>query len=261
MNKKQLKLCTFLLALIFFSSGNIGKGKAHTGIFPFSLMEKAPSERRTSRRANTATTQLEPVAHHNHHQHDAPDMTELQAGDVIAFYMPHKEARHYLKRGKIQKLPYELFSFGHLAVVVEHPASGELKLLQVAMKQRCNIDEDLSYLDGKSWNVYRAPSGAIDSARLTEFVEHLCHSSHPAPKYDYTATSGISNGMIYPNTLDEIKSSYTCTTLAVAALHYAGFSLYPMQRSGFMDVLTPKQVISAWGAPRHKASATLTMAQ
>ena len=50
----------------------------------------------------------------------------------------------YSKKGKIQKLPYQLFDYGHLALVFE--SNGEKKLLQLAMKQAANIDDGLEYL-------------------------------------------------------------------------------------------------------------------
>ncbi|MDB4600648.1 DCC1-like thiol-disulfide oxidoreductase family protein, partial [Akkermansiaceae bacterium] len=73
----------------------------------------------------------------------------LQNGDIVAFHMTKKEAMAYLKKGKIQKLPYQLFDYGHLALVVE--SNGEKKLLQLAMKQAANIDDGLEYLDDKKW--------------------------------------------------------------------------------------------------------------
>lgn len=43
---------------------------------------------------------------------------EIKNGDVIAFYMSHREAAKYLKKAKLQKAPYDLFRHGHLALVV-----------------------------------------------------------------------------------------------------------------------------------------------
>lgn len=255
--KSKFKKCLPFLALGVTLSTTSSKSAPHKGLFPFSMMEKAPSSRKIEKKTNTSIYQLECVQHHSSNSGSTPDTSKLELGDIIAFYMPHKEARKYLRKGKIQKVPYELFSYGHLATVIRDPQSGELRLLQVAMKQRCNIDSDLSYLNDKSWQAFRPPSGSINPYRLEQFVTQLCHHSNGAPKYDYTATFGFSNGHIYPESLTEIKSSYTCTTLSVAALHYAGFSLYPLQRGGIADVLTPRQVITAWGKINSPSLCTL----
>ena len=88
-----------------------------------------------------------------------------------------------MKKGKIQKVPYQLFTYGHLALVVEH--EGERRLLQLAMKQSANVDDGLDYLDDKQWVVFR-PTSDIDEKRLDEFVSlSLTKLSNPKKAYDY----------------------------------------------------------------------------
>ena len=64
-----------------------------------------------------------------HHDNSTVDLTiyersSIRSGDVIAFRMSHHESWEFLKKGRIQKLPYDLFQYGHLAMVV--PSAGAL---------------------------------------------------------------------------------------------------------------------------------------
>ena len=171
------------------------------------------------------------------------DKSLIQTGDVVAFHMSKKEALAYLKKGKIQKLPYQLFSYGHLALVVE--GEEEKKLLQLAMKQAANIDDGLEYLDDKQWTVFR-PTSDLDEERLEEFVSlSLTKLSDPKKAYDYSGVLGIHNRTTTPETPEEIAKEYTCVTLIQAALHYAGHHTKSIYRKGFLDIATPAQLIES----------------
>ncbi len=194
----------------------------------------------------------------------APDratLERLQAGDVVAFHMSHREAWSYLRKAKIQKLPYDLCRFGHIALVVPDPdrtdAAGGPKLLQVAMKQAVNADEGLDYLKDKSWFVYRPPEGSVDAAKLHDFSRRvLVTASDKKKAYDYSGAIGLVNAPWQPAHPDEIGSEYSCATLVVAGLHYAGFSLDAVHRKGILDIVTPRQVVESRAA--HGAGSTRT---
>ena len=167
----------------------------------------------------------------------------LQNGDILAFHMTKKEAMAYLKKGKIQKLPYQLFDYGHLALVVE--SNGEKKLFQLAMKQAANIDDGLEYLDDKKWAIFR-PTSDLDEKRLEEFVTlSLRKLSDPKESYDYSGVIGFHNRTTTPETPEEIAHEYTCVTLLQAALHYAGHPTSSIHRKGFLDIVTPAQFIKS----------------
>lgn len=223
----------------------------HKGVIPFSLLESP-----TSKRSAESVSQLGTVAKMNLFCHYSPTQSHsfqqlsrhLQAGDVIAFSMSQSEAWGQLKRAKIQKTSYLLFSYGHLALVVPdqtHPS--KLKLLQTAMRQTANIGSDMSYLSDKTWYAYRPPAGSINLSQLSQFTHLVTRSSKPV-SYDYTATLGLTNGNIHPAIPCELRKKYTCTTLVVAALHYAGFQLHSARRYGLLDIITPRQVIESWGS-------------
>lgn len=171
------------------------------------------------------------------------DKSLIQTGDVVAFHMTKKEARAHLKKGHIQKLPYQLFRYGHLALIVE--GNGEKKLLQLAMKQAANIDDGLEYLDDKQWTIFR-PTSDLNEDRLQEFVSlSLTKLSNPKKAYDYSGVLGVHNRNTTPNTPGEIDKEYTCVTLIQAALHYAGHPTRSIHRKGFLDIVTPAQLIES----------------
>lgn len=216
----------------------------HSGLFPFKLSERPPRHREGS----GMTIAL---------KHDAasgvPDpavLRAIQPGDVIAFHMSHREAWAWLRQGSIQKLPYELFRYGHIALVVPEPdqpwQSGHFRLLQIAMKQAANAEAQPEYLTGKSWVVYRPPAGSVDVSRLREFTAAVTISAgDPKKAYDYPGTLGLKNAPWLADHPAEIGHQFTCATLVAGGLHYAGYSLDAVHRRGWLDIVTPRQLVES----------------
>lgn len=237
-------IAPFIIAAAFPSCG--GEMTPHRGRVPFSWMEKPPQ-------SSSSQTAMNLVM--EHHESDGSlnenERALLRPGDVIAFHMSHGDSWKHLRKGKIQKLPYELFRYGHVALVV--PVSGdpgaEPRLLQVAMKQAVNTNDGLDYLSGKSWHIFRPPHGSVDSDRLREFTEQVTvTASNPRKAYDYSGIVGLRNAPSHPESISEIGDKFSCATLVVAALHYSGFQLNAIHRSGFCDIVTPYQVVKSKGA-------------
>ncbi|MEJ6561330.1 MAG: DCC1-like thiol-disulfide oxidoreductase family protein [Akkermansiaceae bacterium] len=159
-----------IVGLFFFVCASIlvscSSTPVHQGRFPFSLMDRSPGGSHLHKK-DAAFSKLERFSSGEKLPQD------IRVGDVIAFHMSHQEAWKHLKKGKIQKIPCELFSHGHLALVVDH--HGEKRLLQLAMKQAANVDDDFRYLNDKDWTLYR-PTRKIDQARLDEFVTLMSSS-------------------------------------------------------------------------------------
>ena len=227
-----------VLGMVFFIAANFlvscSTTPVHKGRFPFSLMDRPPGGSHLNK-ADAAFTQLERFS---------PGETlpqDIRIGDVIAFHMSHQKAWKHLSKGKIQKIPYELFSHGHLALVVDH--HGEKRLLQLAMIQAANIDDNFTYLHDKNWTLYR-PTSEINEARLDQFVTTaLVKLSHPKKAYDYTGALGLHNRSTTPETNKDIAPEYTCVTLIQAALYYGGHPTRSTFRKGILDIVTPAQVI------------------
>ena len=83
-----------------------------------------------------------------------------------------------------------------------------------------------------------------DHERLREFVTTVTvKASNPKKAYDYSGILGLHNRSATPESPGEIAHEYTCTTLVQAALHYAGKPTCSIHRSGFLDIVTPAQII------------------
>lgn len=244
-----------LVAALIAGSSIPAGGEPHDGRLPFRLFERSPSPWVLSLSTKREDwSPLEVVAGHSRLagavQQDVID--GLRPGDVIAFHMSHREAWKHLSRGRIQKIPYDLFRFGHLALVVEDPArpagAGERRLLQVAMKQPVDAGEELDSLDDRSWIAFRPGGGEVDRGRLHEFVRvAVARASDRRKAYDYSGALGIINAPWRPERLEEIGDEFTCATLVVAALHYSGFELAAVHRGGLVDIVTPRQVVDSRG--------------
>ncbi|MBK1792705.1 hypothetical protein [Persicirhabdus sediminis] len=251
--KLRMYCCLLLVGVGLKELATPASAGPHAGFFPFSLMEGAPC----APLADGAQYQRLQAVYHYDKVLSADYFTELvellQPGDVIAFYMESSEAQRSVLAGGVQKVPYAMFKYGHLALVTcaskggKHH-SGDLRLLQVAMKQAVTASTHLSKLRDSNWMVFRAPSGSLDLARLDEFTEQVCLSaSSPSKSYDYSGALGLWNGNRRPKNASDVKSEYSCSTLVVAALHYSGFSLRCSSRYGVLDIITPKQVVTSYG--------------
>lgn len=203
----------------------------HRGIVPFRWMESAP-QRGEPAFAN--------IGMHLPASPDASRMIkQLRGGDVIAFHMSHAEARAHLRSGGIQKLPYELFRYGHVALVLPHGAG--FRLLQNSMSEPANLQHGPDYLRDKSWSVFRPKH--IDLVKLRAFARHITQNKPAA--YDMTATFGLWNRGLSPQTLQHTASRYTCATLVIAALHYSDCPLRVSRTGGLFDLITPGQIVKA----------------
>ncbi|MEP4078985.1 hypothetical protein [Haloferula sp.] len=241
---RRLKHLALAGALVAISS-NCSTAIPHNGRLPFTWMERAPTPESESSLPMTVV-----------HRHEASgtlpgrdDLKMIQAGDVIAFTMSHKEAWQYLRKGKIQKIPYELFRYGHLALVVPDPnGTSELRLLQVAMKQAVSAVDGLDYLNDKTWEIHRPPTGSVDPKRLREFTIKVTeNASDPKHAYDYVSVIGWKNSPWQPDNESDIGEKFSCATLVVAGLHYSGYQLDAVHRGGRLDLVTPRQVVESRG--------------
>ena len=245
MKRKKLRRAAIttaaLLAITIFSG--CGGASPHRGRIPFSWMETPP-------RAPSGRTLATMDLVMEHREKDGPitaaQRQSLRPGDIIAFHMSHRDAWRHLRKGGIQKLPYDLFRYGHIALVVPVSDGSQTapRLLQVAIRQAVNTDSDLDYLSEKSWHVFRPPSGSVDAEKLRQFTRQVtANASDPATAYDYSGILALKNAPSDPETLSEIGDEFSCATLVIAALHYSGYPLHAVHRKGLCDIVTPSQVV------------------
>ncbi len=215
----------------------------HRGRIPFRWMESPPKA------GHAAFSEIARYAPGN--PAAAKVVALVRPGDLICFHMSHSEAQNYLKQGTIQKIPYELFRYGHLALVTPGAAEQPWNLLQIALGQTANAKDDKAYLRDKSWILFRPNAGRVELAKLAEFTRITTgQDSVPAAKYDVTSVLGLYNKGLQPSSRAEIAKSFSCTTLVIAAYHYGGYPLQAVHRHGVLDLVTPRQVVEASPVPR-----------
>lgn len=231
--------------------------RPHNGRFPFSMLESPP-------RATSASDfkKMEHVLEYNRDRPETFDRIsgQIVPGDVIGLVMSHEEAWSHLRKKRIQKIPYELFRYGHVALAVPDPSlptgsqttPSNIRFLNVAMKHSVGCEEAIDWLRDQSWAVYRPPSGSVDTEKLREFTRTVCNrASDPQEAYDYSGALGLFNAPSFPEKNEEIGEEYTCATLIVAGLHYSGYHLDAIHRGGILDIVTPRQVLESSGVVRN----------
>ena len=253
--KRPLRWRLWRAAIILFPLGLILLNSCkstqipHSGRFPFSLMDSAP------RSKNPDAAPMTPLLGYDKADTKTFDhaLARLQPGDVIGLVMSHHLAWQHLSKWEIQKIPYEILPYGHVAIIVPNPDgpadSSDLRLLSIAIRQPVHTGHKLETLRDQSWFAFRPPAGSLDLERLHEFTQIARQrASDPRKAYDYTGAFGLWNVNSHPSTADQIADEYTCATLIVAALNYSGFRLDAIHRRGRFDMVAPGQVISSSGA-------------
>ncbi|HEU4343487.1 MAG TPA: hypothetical protein VFU31_18210 [Candidatus Binatia bacterium] len=204
----------------------------------------------------------------NHNQESWQKIKErLSEGDVIAY----REESWYaglqiLLLARLNKLPYALFKYGHLAMVVKDPDDeNSLRLLSSWSFKGPNISEDLDSLKYHNWDAYRLNQWErVNKERLDDFVRLVRAKAGQWYGYDFIGMFGLWNSNIRPSSSQEIGQDYTCVTVVAAALHFAGVELDAYKRHGIADIVTPLQIVRSRGrivvVPRAAAARAATAA-
>lgn len=164
-----------------------------------------------------------------------PDKEAIREGDVLAFSSSKAKGFNDLFRGRIQKVPYLLFDYGHLAIVVQK--ENELRLLQMALGQTANYSSDLSYLKDKESTIFR-PTISPNPGALRSFAKAAVGKI----TYDKLAILGLANDRVRGG---KIPSRLTCVTLVEAALHSSGVPIDVRHWWLPLDVITPSQLVNS----------------
>ena len=148
----------------------------------------------------------------------------LKEGDVLAYYKTRNESRKSLLKGKLQSFSYNMFGYGHLAVVVQDPRhAGKLRLFSAQSIKGPNIDDDLQSLKKHNWHVFRLDKW--QKINLREFVRLSIRKKYKGHAYDFSGMFGFWNAKLDPQKPEEIGHEYICSTSVLAAYYYAGVHL------------------------------------
>jgi hypothetical protein len=108
-----------------------------------------------------------------------------------------------------------------------------LRLLSSWSFRGPNVAEHLDPLRNHSWDVYRLNHWEqLDKTRFYEFIRLVRKRAEKWYGYDFAGIFGLWNSNLRPTTPPEIGHGYTCATVVVAALSYAGVELDAYQRYG-----------------------------
>ncbi len=222
------------------------------GVWGLRWIERPAVDGPSKHAAPEDVTRFSRVVTYDHHKDvaRAPVVTgSLVEGDVVAYWMSTAEARFKVLTGRLNAIGYRLFVYGHLAIVVadpDHP--GELRLFSSESFRGPNCAEGLATLATHSFDVYRLDRwDRVDVGRLHEFVKLARAKGNHWYGYDFSGLLGLWNSPLRPGRPRDIGHDYICSTVVVAALHYAGVALDAVRQNGFADICTPKQVVSSHG--------------
>lgn len=223
-----------------------------SGWFVLKWMEK-PSANGPSKTATAQDlAQFKQVHSFDHPQGDAAferTLEQLREGDVLAYRLNKWEARKEIFTGKLNKVAYRLYQYGHLAIVVRDPENpSKLRIFSSESFKGPNMQEGLETLRTHRFDVYRLNQWQrVDKARLSEFMQLAMKKAGHWYGYDFSGMFGLWNSNLKPAKPEDIGHDYICSTIVLTALHYAGVELDAQQRGGVLDLVTPAQVVKSKG--------------
>ena len=180
----------------------------------------------------------------------------LREGDVIAYRMSGKESRTDLAKGRLNSVGYKILDYGHLAILTYVEGNETLKLLSSQAFKGPNTEEDVDTLSEHSFDVYRLNRwDKVDVDRFHEFVEKSKEKAGTWIGYDFSGMFGVWNSNLRPNEAKAIGHDYICSTIVAAALYYAGADMKVSGRAGWLDLVSPRQVVMSHGYLRELKNA------
>lgn len=239
------------LSVLVLCAGCSGTPK-HGGWFAVRWMEKPGTQRPTAEVAEHDTARFDPVFSYDARSDSAAFehlAGEIREGDLIAFRMTFWDAYRRILTLQLHKLPYRFFKYGHLALVVQDPESpSQLRQFSSDSFKGVNVKYDLESLKKHDFDIFRLNKWErVNRTRLNEFVGKAIARSGRWSGYDFLGMFGLNNSSMRPTDAQTIGRDFTCSTVVVSALYYAGLDLDAIRREGFLDIVTPQQVVNSRG--------------
>ena len=85
------------------------------------------------------------------------------------------------------------------------------------------------------------------SGKKCEFVEKSQEKAGTWIGYDFSGMFGVWNSNLRPSEAKAIGHDYICSTVVAAALYYAGADMKVSARAGWLDLVSPRQVVMSHG--------------
>lgn len=178
-------------------------------------------------------------------------MRTLREGDVIAYRMTTRESRADVLKGRLNSVGYRVLDYGHLAILTRVDGNETLRLLSSQAFKGPNTKEDVHTLKDHSFDVFRLNRwDEVDLDRFHEFVEKSQEKAGNWIGYDFSGMFGVWNSNLRPTEAKAIGHDYICSTIVAAALYYAGADMKVSGRAGWLDLVSPRQVVTSHGCLR-----------
>jgi hypothetical protein len=175
-------------------------------------------------------------------------MQGLREGDVIAYRMTTKESRGDVLKGRLNSVGYRVLDYGHLAILTYVDGNETLKLLSSQAFKGPNTKEDVYTLKDHSFDVFRLNRwDKVDLDRFHDFVQKSQEKAGNWIGYDFSGMFGVWNSNLRPNDAKAIGHDYICSTIVAAALYYAGADMKVSGCAGWLDLVSPRQVVTSHG--------------
>jgi len=174
----------------------------------------------------------------------------LREGDLVAASLGKVESsKDLIFRRRMNYIAYTVLDYGHLDIVIHDPGdSGKLMLFTCTTIEGVNAQRQLIDLGNRDWDVFRLNNWQrVNHERLYEFVELGLKRGQNPETYDNFSALGFRNANLKPKTRDDIGGGYICSTVVAAALYYAGVELDNTRNSSYVDLVSPKQVVTSKG--------------
>jgi hypothetical protein len=172
----------------------------------------------------------------------------LREGDVIAYRMTTKDSSRAIAKGRLNKVSYNVLDYGHLAILTHVEGNETLRLLSSQSFRGPNVKDEIHSLREHSFDVFRLNRwDKVDVERFHEFVEKSQEKAGNWIGYDFSGMFGVWNSNLRPDEAKAIGHDYICSTVVAAALYYAGADMKVSSRAGWLDLVSPKQVVTSHG--------------
>ena len=241
-----------IITILFFSSGCVMNDKA---LVPKPSWLQRAFVPRPSRLANPEDRlSFDPVTSYRRKMGEVglnEKIKLLKEGDLVAASLGKIESGHDLiVNRRLNYIAYTVLDYGHLDIVVNDPeGSGEKVLFTCQSLEGVNAKRRLQDLGNRDWDAFRMTNWKrVDRDRLYDFIRiGIERGQNEDAYYDNLSAVGIRNANLKPRTKGDIGGGYICSTAVVSALYYAGVELDNTRSSSYIDLVSPKQVVTSKG--------------
>ena len=246
---KRTKVKSLQVLLLIICLTGAACSQSNRGLFVMRWMEKPVHTEDMQDVPEDKRLHFDKVGGYNEGDEGFPSvMQSLREGDVIAYRMTTKESSGDVLKGRLNSVGYRILDYGHLAILTQVDGNETLKLLSSQSFKGPNTKEDVHTLKDHSFDVYRLNRwDKVDLDRFHDFVQKSQEKAGNWIGYDFSGMFGVWNSNLRPSEAKAIGHDYICSTIVAAALYYAGADMKVSGRAGWLDLVSPRQVVTSHG--------------